>query len=240
MLKIIEKLKEEDLLMNNKEFLYSLLEDSKLEFLSKNMPSFFKYGKQIDTTAYLSWNFNFSYTRENDFDIMSNAYYECTMELIDKCLKDNSDKKMDTWIFPILYNISHSIELKLKAIYIYQKGKIEFSKTNHKWLKLIENIKEFYINENDKENVSQYKMKMNNQFILSLSIVENFLESFLSQTDDITFMRYPIDKNSNEFFYNNSEENIVIDLILLRNEFILSYYLLNFIVEMNYEESSNL
>ena len=52
-------------------------------------------------------------------------------------------------------------------------------------------------------------------------------------------MRYPIDKNSNEFFYNNSEENVVIDLILLRNEFILSYYLLNFIVEMNCEEKSN-
>ena len=60
MLNIIEKLMKEDLLKNNKEFLYSLLEDSKLEFISKNMPSFFKYGKQIDTTAYLSWNFNFN------------------------------------------------------------------------------------------------------------------------------------------------------------------------------------
>ena len=58
MLNIIEKLKEEDLLENNNEFLYSLLENSKLEFISKNMPSFFKYGKQIETTAYLSWNFN--------------------------------------------------------------------------------------------------------------------------------------------------------------------------------------
>lgn len=45
MLNIIEKLMKEDLLKNNKEFLYSLLEDSKLEFISKNMPSFFKYGK---------------------------------------------------------------------------------------------------------------------------------------------------------------------------------------------------
>lgn len=239
MLNIIEKLMKEDLLKNNKDFLYSLLEDSKLEFISKNMPSFFKYGKQIDTTAYLSWNFNFSYTEENDFDIMANAYYECTMELIDRCLEDNLDKKLDTWIFPILYNISHSIELKLKVIYVYQRGKLKLSKANHKWLKLIESIKEFYIKENDEKNVSQYKMKMNNQFIISLEIVEEFLKKFLSQTDDITFMRYPIDKNSNEFFYNNSEENVVIDLILLRNEFILSYYLLNFIVEMNCEEKSN-
>ena len=37
MLNIIEKLMKEDLLKNNKEFLYSLLEDSKLEFISKNI-----------------------------------------------------------------------------------------------------------------------------------------------------------------------------------------------------------
>ena len=103
---------------------------------------------------------------------MANAYYECTIELIDRCLKDNLDKKLDTWIFPILYNISHSIELKLKVIYIYQRGKLKLSKANHKWLKLIESIKEFYIKENDEKNVSQYKMKMNNQFIISLEIVE--------------------------------------------------------------------
>lgn len=83
MLNIIEKLKEEDLLKNNKKFLYSLLEDSKLEF----------------------------------------------------------------------------------------------SRANHKWFKLIESIKEFYIKENDEKNVSQYKMKMNSQFIISLEIFKKVFKS---------------------------------------------------------------
>ena len=82
-------------------------------------------------------------------------------------------------------------------------------------------------------------MKINNQFIISLEIVEKFLKKFLSPTADITFMRYPIDKIGNEFFYNHSKKNVVIDLVLLRNEFILSYYLLNFIVEMNCEKNNN-
>lgn len=233
----IEQLKTSNLLENNNEILYSLLDDEKLKVISENMPTFYTYGKNLDSTAYISWRFNFSYEKENDFDIMSNAYFECALELINKCIEDNKDKKLDIWIFPILYNISHSLELKLKSIYLYIQKKLEPSKTNHNWIDLIRDIKGYYIQENQKE--MSFKKKMNEQFILSLEIAEHFLECLLSKSEDVTFIRYPVDKKNNEFFYNKSEENVVIDLILLRNEFILSYYLLNFIVEMNVEESSN-
>lgn len=234
---VIEQLKTSNLLENNNEILYSLLEDEKLQIISENMPSFYAYGKNLDSTAYISWKFNFSYEKENDFDIMSNAYFECALELINKCIEDNKDKKLDTWIFPILYNISHSLELKLKSIYLYIQKNLGPSKTNHNWIDLIRDIKGYYIEENQKEK--NFKKKTNEQFILSLEIAERFLKDLLSKSEDVTFIRYPVDKKNNEFFYNNSEENVVIDLILLRNEFILSYYLLNFIVEMNEEYSSN-
>lgn len=235
---VIEHLKTSNLLENNNEILYSLLEEEKLIVISKNMPSFYSHGKNIDSTAYISWKFNFSYDKENDFDIMSNAYFECALELINKCIEDNKDKKLDTWIFPILYNISHSLELKLKSIYLYIQKKLGPSKTNHNWINLIKEIKEYYIQENQKE--INFKKKISEQFILSLEIAEHFLEDLLSKSEDVTFIRYPIDKKNNEFFYNKSEENVVIDLILLRNEFILTYYLLNFIVEINAEYSSNI
>ena len=92
---------------------------------------------------------------------MSNVYFECALELINKCIEDNKDKKLDTGIFPILYNISHSLELKLKSIFLYIQKKLESSKTNHNWIDLIRDIKGYYIEENQKK-------KINEQFILSL------------------------------------------------------------------------
>lgn len=234
----IEKiLQNEDLLVNDNELLYSLLDDEKLNQIKKKLPSFYKYGKSQDCTAYMSWTFNFSCGVDEEFDIMSNAYYECTLELINKCISDNKDKKLDTWIFPILYNASHSIELKLKSIYLYINNCLEQSNLNHKWTNLIENLKKYYKEQNKKN--SQIQKKINNQFILVLEITEKFIKNFLSETDNISFPRYPIDCKNEDFFYNKSDENVVVDLILLRNEYILCYYLLNYIVEMNIEEKSN-
>ena len=235
---VIEQLKTADLLENNNEILYSMLEKEKLKTISKNLPSFYEYGKELNKTAYMSWKFNSSFEIENDFDIMSVAYFECALELINKCIKDNTDKKLDTWIFPILYNISHSIELKLKAIYLYLHKELDSTKTNHNWIDLIKILKKTFITKN--KNISERNKKINEQFILCLEIAEKFVKKILNNSVDITFIRYPYDKKNNSFFYNSSEENIVIDLILLRNEFILSYYLLNFIVEMNAEEQSNM
>lgn len=184
---VIEQLKTSNLLENNNEFLYSLLEDEKLQIISENVPSFYAYGKNLDSIAYISWKFNFSYEKENDFDIMSNAYFECALELINKCIEDNKDKKLDTGIFPILYNISHSLELKLKSIFLYIQKKLESSKTNHNWIDLIRDIKGYYIEENQKK-------KINEQFILSLEIAEHFLKDLLSKSEDVNFIRYPVDK----------------------------------------------
>ena len=233
---IIKILKEADVLTNDNELLYSLLKDEKLEYIRKNMPSFFQHGKQLGKTSNLSWNFEFSPNATFDFDIMADAYFECSMELINKYLTDNLNRKMYTWVFPILYNAGHSIELKLKSIYLYLYGK---NKKNHKWINLIEDIEKYYIDKDKDDNTSSYIKSKNREIMISLKVVNKFLKQFLSKTDDVTFVRYPVDKNMKNFFYNKAEKNTVFDLTLFRNEYILSYYLLNYIVELNYDESSN-
>lgn len=42
---VIEQLKTSNLLENNNEFLYSLLEDEKLQIISENVPSFMRMEK---------------------------------------------------------------------------------------------------------------------------------------------------------------------------------------------------
>lgn len=37
--------------------------------------------------------------------------------LAEQCLKDNSDKKADVLIFPMLFSVNHAIELYEKSIY---------------------------------------------------------------------------------------------------------------------------
>lgn len=49
---------------------------------------------------------------------------DAALSLADKCLADNTDKKADELIFPILFNADQSIELYLKAI-IWELNRLE-------------------------------------------------------------------------------------------------------------------
>ena len=65
------------------------------------------------------------------FWILAEGYFETADILMEKCLEDNSDKKADIFIFPILFDIVHAVELSLKAIndhlsiILHDKAKID-------------------------------------------------------------------------------------------------------------------
>lgn len=102
---------------------------TKIQELSKKMKSFFCQGRTINTTSYMNWRI--SKDDGMSFWSLAEGYFETADALISKCLEDNSDKKADIFIFPILFNVVHAVELSLKAIndylniILYDKAKIE-------------------------------------------------------------------------------------------------------------------
>jgi len=91
------------------------LSDIPSKVLIDSLPNYFDFSGNIQTTAYLNWRFDFTRDLESKFFDMAKGYLETSIALIEQCLADNRDKKADTWIFPILFNVVHGIEVYLKG-----------------------------------------------------------------------------------------------------------------------------
>lgn len=47
---------------------------------------------------------------------LANGFIDAALELSQSCIDDNSHKKADILVFPILFNANHGIEVYLKSI----------------------------------------------------------------------------------------------------------------------------
>jgi hypothetical protein len=144
---------------------------------------------------------------------------------LERCLKDNSDKKADVWIFPILFNTVHGIEVYLKGFnsQIQRLMSIEFQEEiNHYNIEGNHDIKQLcqtsiakfneYINKSS--NIDSKSKETKNKKT-ELRFVLKFIELLYEKTNDMSAMRYPINKEQKDRqFYNDifNFENIVIDL----------------------------
>ena len=70
------------------------------------------------------------------------------------------------------------------------------------------------------------------QMFMAIKIVERFIDNIYAKTDDMTFARYPMDKDKNGHFYIQNLENEVVDLILLRDQISVIYHMLEYIYDM--------
>ena len=79
------------------------------------MAELFSSNCDIRKNAYLNWR-----TRQGDpaynLHIMASNFADSALTLINAVLQDNTDKKADTLIMPILYSIDQAIELYMKTI----------------------------------------------------------------------------------------------------------------------------
>ena len=174
----------------------------------------FETSYTLDTTAFLNWRFDPSSRVESHFFRLAEGYFEVTIHLIRECIETTCTHKSDIWVFPILFNIIHGIELYLKgfnSLYpIYKKLEnfegIEESKIEGKHnIKQLHDVAMSLINNNDK-NDKQIKQ--------SLIYIRKFIDIIYKYTDDMSFGRYPIGKskeNKDSQFY-VSRENITLDL----------------------------
>lgn len=200
---------------------------TKIPELSKKMKSFFCQGRTINTTSYMNWRI--SKDDGMSFWSLAEGYFETADALISKCLEDNLDKKADIFIFPILFNIVHAVELSLKAIndylniILYDKAKIEgghdIKQLSDVTLKLFRKFKE-------KENSAEVA-----ESITAIKLVKKFIDNIFEKTNDMAFARYPINSKKEDMFYNATLQNVMVDMELLQEQMAYVATMLDFVFD---------
>gem|GEM_PF-6152347 len=66
-------------------------------------------------TSFLNWRF-FKQDSPKSFLTLGEGYIKSSIELIAHVIENNHDKRADIFIFPILHNFNHGIELYLKGL----------------------------------------------------------------------------------------------------------------------------
>ena len=186
------------------------------------MKGIFTYNADIEKTAYLNWRMWHGETADNLWT-MADSFASATKIMIQAILDNNSDKKADALIFPILFCIDHTIELYLKAILreIETLGGLKPSvyKT-HDIKELFENMTGS-IKKKEKETSGLGKcLKEVSTYIDELYglIMDKNAENKKERLK-IDFARYPIDTSGNEHFYIHINGNVVVDVENLQARF---------------------
>lgn len=193
---------------NDWEQLETVLQKADWHELSKEMPNFFD-DTYISGAAYLNWRIHPHQDIETQFFNLAEGYFEVAISLIKQCIENNESRRADIWIFPILFNIVHGIELYLKGFNsLYTKymalneeselidSKIEGT---HDILQLCETA------------LSKIKQDEEKEFFNELKFVKKFIKHIYDNTEDMAFARYPINKKKDKQFY-VSNQNVVINL----------------------------
>ena len=217
--------------MELKNIIFEDFDISKIPSMGKKLNSIFRYNEDINKTSYLNWRTGFARTTRSQFVIIGEAFFSTAYNLLQQCLVDNSDKKADSWIFPIMFNIVHGIEVYLKAINValsvVLKKNRGVSEGGHDLKALCSTARNLII---------KYKQTNKNittsQMFEGIKVVEKFISNIYEKTDDMTFARYPISKNKQGHFYIEKFENEVIDLQLLREQTVYIFKILDFIYQM--------
>lgn len=201
-----------------------------VEQYAQKMDSIFQYNQNVEKTAYLNWRSNKYTNQRRQLVVMRDNFFSSAYNLLQQCINDNGDKKADSWIFPIMFNIVHGIEIYLKAINVILN--IVLNEQNQV-IQGGHDIKQLC--QTSKSLILKYKNRNKNettdQMWTAIKVIENFIENIYEKTNDMTFARYPMDKNKNGHFYIQTLDNSVIDMELLEKQMVIVYKMLEFIYQ---------
>lgn len=201
-----------------------------VEQYAQKMDSIFQYNQNVEKTAYLNWRSNKYTNQRRQLVVMGDNFFSSAYNLLQQCINDNGDKKADSWIFPIMFNIVHGIEIYLKAINVILN--IVLNEQNQV-IQGGHDIKQLC--QTSKSLILKYKNRNKNettdQIWTAIKVIENFIENIYEKTNDMTFARYPMDKNKNGHFYIQTLDNSVIDMELLEKQMVIVYKMLEFIYQ---------
>lgn len=172
------------------------------------------FSRQVDfeKNAFVNWRIS----RDSEIINMMNlaqGFLMSSIELANHCLTDNSDKRADLLIFPILTNANHGIELYLKALTWILNKQLK----NNLKIEGSHNIKQIYKTVKSKVKIYGGLLSLQDfedatkelwSYIIELS------EKIESTEKDakIDFSRYPFNNRYENHFYVDAIGNIEIDL----------------------------
>lgn len=194
---------------------------------SCSMPSIFAGNESVDNRAYLNWRVQ-NESVKDQFAVLGEAYFSASYALLSECLQNNQDKKSDSWIFPIMFGVVHGMEVYLKginAVTCSLLGRPRSILSGGHDVRCLCNEAHFSVNEIDKK----YSITTTKQMVVAIKLVKNFVANIYEKTKDMTFARYPMDKNKSGHFYIESLDNTTVDLHELSKQMILVYKMLDYI-----------
>lgn len=182
------------------------------------MKDIFSSNGDIEKNAYMNWRTQ-RYDHIHNMNVIAKGFSDSALLLAKEILRDNRDKKADSFIFPLLFNTNHSIEVYLKAICWQQNLLLNKNKTfntNH-------NLKGLFTKVIDLEN----ELNSGDQVLFRewLSNLEMYIDELYGKIErtigktgnlktihDITFSRYSLTNDFEPQFYINTFDNVTVDL----------------------------
>lgn len=170
--------------------------------------------------AYLTWrmhddNIDFAYKE------MGEGYFVSSIILLENCLEDNRDRKGDSIVFPILFNIEQAVELYLKAMIklVQRNGENLCINTNgHNIASKLQSFMDRFHSKDPAKAAIAFE---------NYDIVSAFLSYLFEYTDDCTFARFPDSKNATPHFFVNQSKQVIVDMSELLSWAKASFYILD-------------
>lgn len=184
-----------------------------VEKYSKVMPSFFRHNADYDKTVQFNRMHELFSPERKQFVVMGDAYFSSAYYLVYHYLNDSQVLKPVLWIFPILFDVVHGIEVYLKAINVSLNIALDKSHTNiegnHDIRELCYTAKALII-EYKTLNVNETTKQM----YTAIKVVKNFIANIYEKTHIMTFPRYPIvkDKDS-KFCIRDLQEEVIVNAV---------------------------
>lgn len=177
------------------------------------MKKVFSYNADIDKNAYMNWRTS-RFNQIHNMQVIAEGFFSSAITLAERILVDNHDKKADMLIFPILFNVNHSIEVYLKSICWTLNELLNTTdtfRTTHDLKKILGDVKELESRFEDKLNASNKIDKLESYIVELYERIES-KNAKGKPLYDITFARYSLTRDLEPQFYINELDNVVIDI----------------------------
>lgn len=176
----------------------------------------------INKNAYMNWRTDYRDQIAN-LCVLADGYYEAAKLTADSILADNSGKRADALVYPMVFDIDQSIELYLKAIqWMLNKllRKNDRFQSGHNLIGLYATMVKLL---NDFENENPQSKGNRKDFNSMMKGVKSYIDELKevvpeSDWKTMDFPRYPLmsDKET-EHFYIADKDNVTIDVEYFRN-----------------------
>ncbi|WP_029503465.1 hypothetical protein [Lachnoclostridium phytofermentans] len=210
--------------MEEQRYITDDLSDIETSKLMNSLPNYFDFSGDMQRTAYLNWRFEFNRDLENQFYDMAKGYFETSLSLIENCLSDNLGHKADIWIFPIMFNVVHGIEVYLKGFNSQYRILAKLQRDEYQATK-IEGKHD--IRQLCQVAISLVKDNNDKDLLVELTFIKRFIDILYANTDDMTFARYPVTSKGEQHFYVKEKDNVTIDLDVFRQWVIRVFHILD-------------